>query len=162
MLHQIVQKRNGFKPQSTLSELFVPIAPLSRRFCYILEDTVRANGVKVWGKTAIPFTENRPYKVGTRIWAKHNKPCLVLYDYIIQENGVEVYVIERYGQKWTQVMVHGGNDVDDTDACPLAGYSAIQNEPEFRIAQRASDDLYQLLKPLMDAGDTVEWAIEKV
>jgi hypothetical protein len=99
-----------------------------KRFCYTLEDPVRFDGVKVYGKTAIPAGK---YKVIVNMSPKFKKLLPRLID------------VPNY----TGVLIHGGNDVDDTLACILVGYDRVGSN---KIARSASNDLVKLL---LDSGD---------
>ena len=161
MTYTITQHRTKYKPNSTLSEVFLDIPPLIGRFCYVLEDTVRGEGIKIDGETAIPETKGKPYKVGVRQSPRFGE-VLVLYDRIELRNGMEVYIIDR-DIYFEYVLIHGGNTVEHTDGCLIAAHKAIENEDEYRVFDKASDELLHTLKSYIkeaeSKGDSVLWEI---
>lgn len=146
----ILQHRNQFKPQTTLSHIYVDGS--SKIFCYGLEDTLRPAGIKVLGFTAFP---DGVYKVGIRYSPGFKREVIVLYTH--SKNGQ--YWIEKNGVRFDYVLVHGGNDHEDTDSCVLAAYQLIANEPEYRIYGSAEKDIFELVKAKLSAGYDVMWAV---
>jgi len=155
MEHKIVQKRKWYKPQSTLSEVFLPV-PYNGRFGYILEDTVRAKGIKVAKFTAIP---EGVYKVGIRYSNSFKRNVLVLYTKIIEKNGYKEYVIEKDGISFAYVLVHGGNNHHHSDACLLIAKNAFFNDEDYTIQGSMENEIYSIISKLIEAGDTVYWNI---
>lgn len=70
--------------------------------CYILEDTVREPGVKVPGKTAIPYGR---YRIVITFSNRFQKPLPLLLD------------VENY----EGIRIHPGNKATDTEGCLLPG-----------------------------------------
>ena len=155
MEHKIVQKRKWYKPQSTLSEVFLPV-PYNGRFGYILEDTVRAKGIKVAKFTAIPEGE---YKVDIRYSNSFKREVLVLYTKIIEKNGYKEYVIEKDGISFTYVLVHGGNTHHHSDACLLIAKNANTSGEDFVIQGTMENELFHIISSYIKNGDTVIWKI---
>ncbi|NCN86774.1 hypothetical protein GW932_02985 [archaeon] len=155
MIFTIEQHRIGYKPQSTLGEVILPV-PRIGRFCYTLEDTVRGDGIKVAKFTAIPALK---YNVGIRYSNSFKRDVLVLYTKIIERNGYKEYVIEHNGITFTYVLVHGGNTIHHSDACILVAYNAITNEEEYKIQLTVEKDLFDIVSSWIKAGDTVYWNI---
>ena len=65
--------------------------------------------------------------------------------------------VEGGGMRFTGVRVHGGNDIDDTDGCPLVAYNRTG---EKTIQGRADKDLLAIVKIWISNGYTVKWKIE--
>jgi len=90
-------------------------------FCHTLEDELRADGQKVYGKTCIPAG---PYKV-MMTWSPKYKRMMPLVWNHIDEKGVRCVIgVDGKGNeaKWTGIRLHGGNDEDDSLGCPLIGF----------------------------------------
>jgi len=119
-------------------------------FCYTLEDTVRAPGIKVYGHTAIP--ENREgYDVGIRFSNKFKREVLIL---TTEQDGK---TIKKDNIKFEYVYAHSGNSHEDTDACILVAYNLdLDNN---KIYGSAEKELFKEIKKWIDDGDTVKWII---
>jgi hypothetical protein len=80
-------------------------------FCYSLEDVARPVGVKFKGETCL---SEGVYKMGVTHSPRFDKSMIQLFtegDYSINKGGIV----------FTGVRLHGGNDVDDSEGCPLLG-----------------------------------------
>jgi hypothetical protein len=103
---ELLLARKWFSPHATVGELFVA----GRYQCYTLEDLVRVDdpttvadeGVKVYGKTAIP--EGR-YRLSINYSRRFNMVLPILHDV----------------PGFTGIRIHAGNDADDTEGCILVG-----------------------------------------
>jgi len=93
-------ERIKLHPAKTIGRLFID----SIFFCYTLEDTVRAPGIKIPGKTAIPQGK---YKVVVS-WSTRFKKLMPL---ILAVPG------------FAGIRLHGGNTDADTDGCILVGFN---------------------------------------
>lgn len=90
-------KRTIFTDKSTIGELSI-----NGHFqCYTLEDVVR-NGVKVQGKTAIPFGE---YELAVTFSNRFQKPLPLVLNVPMFEG----------------IRIHPGNTDKDTEGCILVG-----------------------------------------
>lgn len=85
--------------------------------CYTLEDVVRAPGVKVPGRTAIPAGRYE-LRLSQSVRFKRELP--------------EVLRVPGF----TGVRIHGGNTHADTEGCPLVGLQRDPRQPD-RIANCA-------------------------
>jgi len=95
----IVKVIRSFKgPEYTIGKLYID----GQYFCDTLEDTVRAKGEKVYGKTAIPAGMYRVKKTFSPRFKK-----------ILPE------ILEVEG--FSGVRIHAGNTAKDTEGCILLG-----------------------------------------
>lgn len=103
---QLYLLRNSFKDSYTIGVLEVG----SERFCDTLEDRTRDYSdpeFKVYGKTAIPYGT---YKVTLEYSPKFSP----------KYSGRNVpYIHDVPG--YTGILIHSGNDAEDTDGCILVG-----------------------------------------
>jgi hypothetical protein len=90
--------RKEFSERSTIGDLLID----GEFFCYVLEDMVREDGVKVAGRTAIP--EGR-----YRVIIDHSNRFRRAMPHIL-----DVPMFEG-------VRIHSGNTDKDTEGCPLLG-----------------------------------------
>ena len=97
--------RTDAQDDRTLGELHLN----GSRFCYTLEDLVRAEGVKIKGKTAIPAGL---YRVKLTMSPKFGRITPQIL-------GVE---------NFDGVRMHGGNDPVDTEGCPLVAFNRAGNK----------------------------------
>lgn len=95
---KLTLKRNFKGPDYTIGKLYID----GHYFCDTLEDTVRPNGKKIAGKTAIPAGD---YKVIKSYSPRFKK--------ILPE------ILDVPG--FTGVRIHAGNTAKDTDGCLLLG-----------------------------------------
>jgi len=79
---------------------------LSAEICLTLEDTVR--DVKIHGQTAIPAGR---YKVELQNSPRFGADTITLLDV----------------PNFQHIRIHGGNDVDDTEGCPLVGLELTES-----------------------------------
>lgn len=100
---QIQIKRHFKGPQYTIGRLFVD----GVYECDTLEDTIRPDGMKIAGQTAIP-----PGKYPVRItYSPRFKKDLPLLDNV---------------PNFTGVRIHTGNTAKDTEGCILVGYNRVK------------------------------------
>ncbi len=100
---QLIIKRHFKGPQYTIGRLFVD----GVYECDTLEDTVRADGVKIAGQTAIPAG-----KYPVRItYSPRFKKMLPMLDDV---------------PNFTGVRIHTGNTAADTEGCILVGYNRVK------------------------------------
>lgn len=142
----ITQLRTIHAPAFTQSDLFINGA---ERFCYVLEDRKQPFGVKVPGQTCIP---EGTYRVSISQSARWKKPMMLL-------SNRDDLSLEGDGIRFTGVRPHGGNDVDDTEGCPLCAFNSDHNG---RVWGRASDAIFNLVREALDRGEQVYWVISSV
>lgn len=97
--------RDHKEPEYTIGDLSID----GTFFCNVLEDTVRPDGVKVYGKTAIPAGI---YKIEF----KHSPTFNRIMPYLVNVPG------------FTSVMMHWGNKAEDTLGCLLVGKNTIKGK----------------------------------
>jgi hypothetical protein len=104
---ELTSTRKWYTSTSTISELF-----LSRedqdRFCFVLEDTVRAPGVKVPGETAIPAGRYR-----------------VIVDWSNRFKKYAFHILDV--PNFDGIRIHSGNTDKDTEGCLLVGQARSLN-----------------------------------
>lgn len=97
---QLKLNRKELTSKSTIGELLIN----DEFFCYVLEDVVRAPGVKVKGQTAIPVGT---YEVVIDMSARFKK---------LMPHILDVPMFEG-------IRIHSGNKAEDTEGCLLLGIS---------------------------------------
>jgi len=144
-VYLITQQRKVFNvdgDRNIIGELFTD----GKFFGYSLEDEFRADGVKVYGKTAIPAIE---YDVLVN-WSNHFKREMVLLynmpDLSVQHEGV----------RFDGIRVHGGNNSKDTYGCVLVA----GNSDGVKIWGTQEKQLTALVKAKIAEGFKVKWRIE--
>lgn len=90
--------RKEYYTDCTTGELLVN----EKHFGYTLEDAVRADKVKIKGETAI---EAGFYRVTVSMSSRFNKEM------------IEIHNVPMF----KGIRIHGGNDHEDTEGCPLLG-----------------------------------------
>ncbi len=144
---KIINQIREYKKHHTDSELYLP--DHDDRFCYVLEDAGRPNGVKVQAETCIP---EGVYRVEISRSNRFKKDMILLYN----QEDKSVY---RYGARFTGVRVHGGNSIDNTEGCPLANY---HSDGEGKAWGRASDDILAKIREWNFIGHVVLWVISSI
>ena len=127
---KLVLKRRTFTPQSTVGDLYVEGAWQ----CYTLEDQVRADGVKVYGETAIP---EGTYAVLLTLSQRFGKVMPLLKDVPMFEG----------------IRIHPGNTNKDTHGCILVG--AVKGYDKILNSKVAYEALYAKLAAAVEKGDPV-------
>jgi len=133
-----------YSKEYTQSDLFIP--EINERFCYVLEDKQQPYGVKVNAETCIP---EAIYNVTITFSNRFKKDMIQLYN-------TQDLAVEKNGIRFVGVRVHGGNDVDDSEGCPLVGYHV---DGKGNIWKSASDDILKIIRGYMDKGIQVKWVI---
>jgi len=140
----INQFRDIMNDRFTESQLFIPW--VEGRFCWVLEDPVRAE--KIDGETAIPAGIYRVTKSASK---RFKKEMLLIYT-------EKDFSVDIDGLKFTGIRPHGGNDVDDTEGCPLL---AFNSDHLGTVWGRASDRLFEYVSPKLEQGLSVYWVISE-
>lgn len=87
-------------PRNTIGHLYID----GKFFCYTLEDEIRMDGVKVYGKTAIP---TGIYKVVVDMSNRFKRLMPRILDVPMFKG----------------IRIHGGNTEEDSHGCPLVAYN---------------------------------------
>lgn len=140
----IRHERDTYTAKTTTGEVIHP--DTCDRWCYVLEDTVRPDGIKVKSHTAIPALR---YKVAVTYSPRFKRDMILLYN-------TENYTIEHKGVKFEGVRVHGGSTHENTGGCPLVAYNKLNNDT---IQGTAEKELCKQVKEWMAEGYDVYWEI---
>lgn len=140
---KIITQIRKYYPTFTESELYIEgiTKPI-----WVLEDVGRPVGVKFDGATCLPEVVS---KVSISRSTRFKKDMLLLSN---QDDGS----IEKYGVRFTGVRPHGGNTTEDTEGCPLCAYNTDHNG---KVWERASDDIFNIVKGWLAKGEEVRWVI---
>lgn len=122
-------RRKWFSARTTIGELYVN----NKFFCYTLEDTIRAEGIKVNAETGIPAGNylcelsfsTRFQRILPMIYTEPNK-----------------YELKNGGISFSGIRFHGGNNISNTEGCVLVAYKKIDANT---IQGTAEKDLVKLL-----------------
>lgn len=127
--------RRWYTGKSTIGELYVDG---SGRECFILEDTVREEGPKVYGRTAIPAGSYRVIITPSPRF-RRELPLLV------NVPGFE------------GIRIHIGNKPEDTEGCLLPGKT--RSTDWVGSSRAAFDPLFEKIRTALLAGKRVEITI---
>lgn len=131
----------------SLSKLYVD----GKFFCWVLEDGYRQ--IKVAGETRIP-----PGRYG--VVRRHQGSFAQKY----KARWGHLYGFEIVGvPDFKHILIHIGNDAQDTRGCLLVGERVDKNGTEFvlRESTQAYDRLYNLLRSAFEGGGRVFIEIER-
>ncbi len=147
MKTRFINQIREYKKDHTDSDLFVQ--GKDERFCFVLEDVGRPMGVKIPANTCIP---EGVYDVAITYSHRFKREMILLFN-------AEDQKVYRFGVEFTGVRAHGGNDVDDTEGCPLTAYNSDGNGT---VYGRADRELQAIIKDWMDEGFQVKWVISSI
>lgn len=143
-------RRKEFLHDRTLGGLWVD----GQLYCHTLEDTARAAGVKIPGKTCVPPC------VATLIVSMSNRFKRLMVMASTEENGYEIvtgpYDLDGNGAvSFKGIRFHGGNEPEHTEGCVLVANKRDGN----RIYQTAEKKLTSMVQDALLDGQTVtcEW-----
>jgi hypothetical protein len=114
-------------------------------FCYVLEDMLRADGIKVPGATCIAAGEY--WMMLT--WSNRFKRMMPLI------YNTDDFRVVGNGKEFSGVRFHGGNDEFDTEACLLGGFNV--NAEQTRIF---NSSLTMMIKMLEACGGKAKLIIQ--
>lgn len=143
----ITLQRQFYTPDTTIGQIIIDGQP----FCYSLEDTCRAYGVKVFGATAIPVTTDFFYRVGVTYSERFKKELPIIYTEI--KEGIPI--LKNGGIEFTHIRFHGGNTKEDSSGCPLVAFNYDGKDKIYNADKknRADDALTLLIKKHLQAGE---------
>ena len=127
----IISKRIFKGPDYTIGKLYID----GKYFCDTMEDTVRAPGVKIPGKTAIPAGK---YKIKLTESLRFGR----LMPRLENVPG------------FTGVLIHSGNTAEDTEGCILVGKNRVKGK--VLDSRETFARLFKLLFVSERGGETLE------
>jgi len=140
---EILQQRYRLLHTRTASQVFVD----GRAFCFAVEDPVReipGEPVAKWkqhGRTAIPAGT---YRCTLETSPRFGPGTITLHDV----------------PGFAGVRVHGGNDEDDTEGCPLLGFQLTPQDTIVGGTSRpAVVAMKEQIRTALEAGERVTWEI---
>lgn len=139
----IITQFRTYHQDFTESELFINGG---KRYCYALEDVGRPANVKIPAETCIPEGH---YSVVINYSTRFNRYMLLMFnqkDHSVTQSGI----------RFTGIRAHGVNDVGDTAGC--VGL-AFKTDHLGKVWDKASDDLFRLVKKFIDQGERIDWII---
>lgn len=128
MDYRIPIDRYLFTTRTTIGRLYLPSQDGGAMFCFTLEDTVRAYGIKVPGETAIP---EGTYRVDVSMSRRFKRLMPMLY------TEGNKYEIKAGGIGFKGVRFHGGNTHEDSKGCPLVAFNYISDTKIQGTAEKA-------------------------
>lgn len=141
MNHEFYIKRDLYTEQTTLGKLYYIV----EKFCETLEDTVRPQGIKVNGHTAIPGSPSgMRYHLSISFSNRFQRDMPIIY------NQIDKSTLTTNGISFKGIRMHGGNDHEDTEGCPLVAYNRISNT---KIQGTAEKALTAKIKELEKTGE---------
>ena len=140
---KIINQIRSYEQNFTQSKLYIPTV---EKDVWVLEDVGRPEGIKIPKVTCIP---EGVYDVTITRSTRFKKDMMLL------SNQLDMSV-ERFGVRFTGVRPHGGNQVDNTEGCPLCNFNTDHNGKQWG---RASDMIFELVKQWIASGEEVKWII---
>jgi len=137
----ITLQRQWYTPDATIGQLIIDGKP----FCFTLEDTCRAYGIKVKGATAIPVTTDFFYNIAITKSERFGKELPIIYTQITKDG----YVLKCGGIEFTAIRMHGGNTSADTDGCVLVAFNFDGKE---KIYGNADDEVTDAIRKMGNVG----------
>lgn len=149
-LHLLTNERDFFQEDLTFGKMyFTKECENKVYFGETLEDTVRAKGVKVYGKTAIPHNDlDSLYDVDIITSARFGEVVVIYTRKIFHRNWTE-YILERDSISFSMIYVHGGNTEKDTLGCILVAKNRLKNA----IQGTLKKEFVKLVKDLKKTGE---------
>jgi len=138
--------RNDRQENRTIGKLYLS-DNINEMFCYTLEDAERDE--KIDRVTAIPVNFDG-YDVDIV-----NSPRFGEVVTLYTEKKGELYILDHSGLRFTQIRVHGGNDEEDTEGCPLVARYRSGN----KIQGSMKNEVVQVAKNWKSEGYFVKWIV---
>lgn len=142
--------RENTGTDSTIGSLWIGEGLTAYHFCYVCEDERRVE--KIAGETRIP---SGTYEIKLRV----GSPMANRYDarhHDIGHNGM-LWITEV--PNFTYCYIHIGNNDDDTDGCPLVGFSSTINHRDgggsIGRSTQAYKSLYPMVYSAIESGEKV-------
>ena len=144
MKTKIITQIREYYEDCTVSNLYCPWQ--DERFCYVLEDVGRPINVKVYGKTCIP---EGVYEIDIYNSPKYEREML-------RVSNCDDKSVTKDGIRFTGILVHGGNTVEDSEGCLLTAYHFDGDDT---VWKKSSGDLIKKIREYIDDGYKVYWVI---
>lgn len=128
--------------------------------CYSVEDEFRTK--KVYAETRIP---NGTYKIGLRTAGKFHESYLKKFGADFHKGMLCVYnkpdwKLENMGMSFQYILIHIGNDDDDTAGCLLPGMVAYADRNYIEQSTVAYKKLYPIIRDALLKGEEVEIRVD--
>lgn len=124
-------------PDNVIGELFLD----GEFFCYTLEDRIRSQNEKVYGKTAISADK---YNVVITMSGRFKRMMPLVY------NQPDYSVDNKKGKRFTGVRIHGGNTEKNSEGCILVAFNTngkkIWGTAEKKLTAALQDKKYTSIK----------------
>ena len=127
----ITVKRIFKGPKYTIGKLSID----GHYFCDTLEDTVRAPGVKIPGRTAIPAGK---YQIEITESIRFNRLMPIIKDV----------------PGFSGVRIHSGNTAEDTEGCILVGFNRLKGK--VLDSRKTFQKLFKILIVAVRGGENLE------
>lgn len=151
---KLVLKRWEFTDKSTVGSLSID----GVFECFTIEDVVRATGIKVPGKTAIPYGV---YQVEITDSPKFGREMPLIFN-VLMPDGRKLVVSSDGLVRFEGVRAHWGNTADDSEGCVIVGRTYSAKFPDFVGESRAAfAELFEKLKAARDRRERITLSIEK-
>lgn len=122
--------------------------------CFTLEDEHRTT--KVWGETRIP---DGTYEIKFRTEGGHHRRYAARFHTRWHKGMLHLQDVPNF--KW--ILIHIGNDDDDTAGCILVGKGIPDHDRGFiSNSTKAYRDLYPQVRDALIRGEKVEITIETI
>jgi len=142
--------RDSQGQDSTIGRLTIGTGASEYLFCYTCEDQRQLE--KVAGETRIPHGE---YEIKLR----KGSPMANRYNNAHGDIGHDGMLHLQNVPDFDFVYIHIGNNHEDTEGCILVGYSAtidsVNGGGTIQRSTPAYKNLYRLVKPAIDSGETI-------
>ena len=143
-------KRYNSKDDYTDGMIFVD----GKFICYTIEDEHRSK--KVWGETRIP---NGTYTVSLRKEGRFHERYTEKFRFhkgMLCIHNKDNWVLEKDGIRFQYILIHIGNDDDDTAGCVLVGSVAYMDKNLITESTTAYKKLYPIIANALENGEEVD------
>lgn len=138
MKSDILINRDSYTLKTTLGKMY--LGGSKEQFCYTLEDVVRGRGIKIKGHTAIP---EGVYNWHITYSNRFKRDMISIYT---EPNG---YELKSKDISFKGIRIHGGNNHENTEGCPLVAYTKVNEDHIYKTAEK---DLLEWAKSVGGKG----------
>lgn len=133
-----------------------------KHICFSLEDEIRT--VKKWGETCIPTGR---FPVVARAEGSMHKRYQTKFGeewhpFMLCISNKDGYRLEANNLSFQYILIHIGNDDDDTAGCPLTGSVAYADKGRVDRSTDAYKKFYPIVRDALLAGEEVWITIEQI